>query len=55
MKSIFKSDKLYGYFMEQGVNLRPLGNTIYTLPPYVITNEQLQKIYDSIAAGLELF
>ena len=48
-------DKLYDYFMEQGVNLRPLGNTIYTLPPYVITNEQLQKIYDSIAAGLELF
>ncbi len=48
-------DRLYSYFMEQGVNLRPLGNTIYTLPPYVITNEQLQKIYDSIEAALELF
>lgn len=48
-------NRLYSFFMEQGVNLRPLGNTIYTLPPYVITNEQLQKIYDSIEAALELF
>ncbi len=48
-------DELYAYFMEQGVNLRPLGNTVYTLPPYVITNEELQKIYDVIETALELF
>jgi len=48
-------DKLYKYFMEQGVILRPLGNTIYTLPPYVITDEQLQKVYDSIRNVLETF
>ncbi len=48
-------DELYDYFMSQGVNLRPLGNTIYTLPPYVVTDEQLQKIYDSMEAVLELF
>ncbi|MDT0606570.1 adenosylmethionine--8-amino-7-oxononanoate transaminase [Croceitalea rosinachiae] len=41
-------DELYAFFMERGINLRPLGNTIYTLPPYVITNKQLKKIYDSI-------
>lgn len=48
-------DKLYQFFMERGVILRPLGNTIYVLPPYVITNGQLQKIYDTITELLETF
>jgi len=48
-------DMLYKRFMSQGVNLRPLGNTIYTLPPYVITDEQLKKIYDAIKDALEIF
>lgn len=46
-------DKLYNFFMERGVLLRPLGNTVYVLPPYVITNKQLQKIYETITAVLE--
>ena len=48
-------DRLYKHFMGQGVNLRPLGNTIYTLPPYVISDEQLTKVYDSIKDALEIF
>jgi len=46
-------DKLYDFFIEKGVLLRPLGNTVYVLPPYVISNDQLQKIYDTITAALE--
>jgi adenosylmethionine-8-amino-7-oxononanoate aminotransferase len=46
-------DELYQFFMSKGINLRPLGNTIYTLPPYVITNEQLAKIYEAIWELLE--
>lgn len=46
-------DLLYANFMERGVLLRPLGNTIYVLPPFVITNDQLQKIYDTITTVLE--
>ena len=46
-------DDLYYFFVERGVLLRPLGNTIYVLPPYVITNSELQKIYDTITASLE--
>ncbi|MGE5106534.1 MAG: adenosylmethionine--8-amino-7-oxononanoate transaminase [Sphingobacteriales bacterium] len=34
--------------MEQGVYIRPLGNSIYIMPPYCITHEQLQKVYDVI-------
>ncbi|MEM9078689.1 MAG: adenosylmethionine--8-amino-7-oxononanoate transaminase [Bacteroidota bacterium] len=47
-------DRLYRFFMNEGVNLRPLGNTVYTLPPYVISDEQLQKIYISIEKALEI-
>lgn len=45
-------DRLYHNFMEQGVFLRPLGNTIYLLPPYCITGAQLQQVYDSIRCVL---
>ena len=47
-------DTLYQFFMDQGVNLRPLGNTIYTLPPYVITDEQLLRVYSAIEGVLEV-
>lgn len=40
--------KIYPFFLERNILLRPLGNTIYVLPPYVITVEELRKIYDCI-------
>lgn len=43
-------DKLYKEFMDQGVFLRPLGNTIYTLPPYITGKESMQKIYNAMKA-----
>ncbi len=46
------TNQLYDHFMKNGVFLRPLGNTIYILPPFVITNEQLQKIYRTIESSL---
>lgn len=47
-------DFLYHNFIKRGVLLRPLGNTVYILPPYVITQAQLQKIYEVIDEVLEL-
>ncbi|MCX2718287.1 adenosylmethionine--8-amino-7-oxononanoate transaminase [Lentiprolixibacter aurantiacus] len=41
-------DILFRQFMDRGVFLRPLGNTIYLLPPYVIKDEQLQHVYQVI-------
>lgn len=32
--------------MAAGVYIRPLGNTVYIMPPYCITPEELQKVYD---------
>lgn len=37
--------KLYKYFLENQVLLRPLGNTIYVMPPYCIKEESLDKIF----------
>jgi adenosylmethionine-8-amino-7-oxononanoate aminotransferase len=48
-------DELYQFFMKRGVVLRPLGNTVYVLPPYVITDEQLEKIYAVIKSAIEHF
>lgn len=31
--------------LEKGVYIRPLGNTVYIMPPYCITNEELEKVY----------
>lgn len=32
--------------MNYGVYLRPLGNTVYIMPPYCITDAELQKVFD---------
>ncbi|MCD8024823.1 MAG: adenosylmethionine--8-amino-7-oxononanoate transaminase [Candidatus Gastranaerophilales bacterium] len=37
--------KLYRYFLENDVLLRPLGNTVYVMPPYCIKEESLDKIF----------
>ncbi|NNK19808.1 MAG: aminotransferase class III-fold pyridoxal phosphate-dependent enzyme, partial [Flavobacteriaceae bacterium] len=47
-------DRLYEYFMEKGVYLRPLGKTIYLLPPFIISDDQLDKVYSAVAGALEL-
>ena len=38
--------KVYSYGLENGVLLRPLGTTIYFMPPYIITNEEIDKMFD---------
>jgi len=48
-------DKLFKHFMDSGVFLRPLGNTIYILAPYITTKVQMQKIYNSIKEVLNSF
>ncbi len=45
--------KLYNFFIDRGVLLRPLGNVIYILPPYVITSAELNFIHDRIAEALD--
>lgn len=35
-------------FLERGILLRPLGNTLYFLPPYIVTDEQVHRVFDAI-------
>lgn len=39
--------------LDNGIYLRPLGNTVYIMPPYCITYEELHRVYDLILALLE--
>lgn len=47
-------NKLYNFFISRGVILRPVGNIVYILPPYIITNSQLQKVYTIIEEAIEI-
>jgi adenosylmethionine---8-amino-7-oxononanoate aminotransferase len=47
-------NKLYDFFIENGVILRPVGNIVYILPPYIITQTQLQKVYEVIEKALKI-
>ena len=47
-------NKLYNFFIENGMILRPVGNIVYILPPYVITDEQLEKVYQVVESALEI-
>ncbi len=43
---------LAAFALERGVLLRPLGDVIYVLPPYAITDAELGQVYDVIEAFL---
>ena len=46
--------KLYEFYLRKGVLLRPLGNVVYVLPPYVISPAELNFVYDVIEESLAL-
>ena len=41
--------KLLARFREAGILLRPLGNTVYVMPPYGISADDLERIWHTIA------
>ena len=43
---------IYPYFLERNILLRPLGNVLYVLPPYVITDGELAQVYEAIEGFL---
>jgi adenosylmethionine---8-amino-7-oxononanoate aminotransferase len=47
-------NKLYDFFIANGVILRPVGNIVYILPPFIITQTQLQKVYEVVEKALEI-
>jgi adenosylmethionine-8-amino-7-oxononanoate aminotransferase len=47
--------RLYDFFLERGVLLRPLGNTVYVMPPYCIEEDGLRLVYDAIGEAADAF
>jgi len=41
-------NQLNDYFLDMGILLRPLGNVLYIIPPYIITDLQLKTIFNAI-------
>lgn len=46
-----RRDELYRYFIDRQVLLRPLGNTLYLMPPYCVGDGDLAYVY-SVIEGL---
>jgi adenosylmethionine-8-amino-7-oxononanoate aminotransferase len=47
--------KLKAFFLERGLLLRPLGNTVYVMPPYCISAKDLRAVHEAIAEAAEVF
>ncbi len=46
--------RVYEYALSQGVLLRPLGNVIYFMPPYIITEDQINTLAKVAEAGINI-
>ncbi|BAV65112.1 adenosylmethionine--8-amino-7-oxononanoate transaminase [Sphingobium cloacae] len=47
--------RLRAFFQERGILLRPLGNTIYLMPPYCLDADQLDCVFAALAEAGERF
>jgi len=48
-----ESQALKGRFLAHGLNIRPLGPTVYLMPPYCITDAELSRAYAGLIEGLD--
>lgn len=46
--------RLLAHFRRRNVLVRPLGNTIYVMPPYCIGDADLDTVYDAVEEALDL-
>ncbi len=46
--------RLYNFFIERGIILRPVGNIVYILPPYIISDKQLNQIYTVVEEAINM-
>ncbi len=46
--------RVYLHGLQQGVLLRPLGNVVYFMPPYVVTEQEIDLLVDTALTGIAL-
>ncbi len=47
--------RMRSLFLDRGLLLRPLGNTIYAMPPYCSSSDQIDSIFDAIGEAADCF
>ena len=47
------SRKLRNWYLANGLNIRPIGSTVYLMPPYCITDAELDRAYAGMVEGLD--
>lgn len=47
------SRRYFSAALEQGALLRPMGNTVYFMPPYIVTEGEIAHLMDAAAAALQ--
>ncbi|MHA1164321.1 MAG: adenosylmethionine--8-amino-7-oxononanoate transaminase [Alphaproteobacteria bacterium] len=46
-------ERLRDWYLKNGLNIRPLGPTVYLMPPYCISDDELTRAYDGLFEGLD--
>jgi adenosylmethionine-8-amino-7-oxononanoate aminotransferase len=46
--------QVYQHAMSNGVLLRPIGNVVYFMPPYVINPDEIRQMAQVAMAGIDL-
>jgi adenosylmethionine-8-amino-7-oxononanoate aminotransferase len=46
--------RLRAFFLERGLLVRPLGNVVYVLPPYCLTSDELDRLYDAVDEAADI-
>ncbi|WP_294820760.1 adenosylmethionine--8-amino-7-oxononanoate transaminase [uncultured Flavobacterium sp.] len=46
-------NRLYGFFLKNGIILRPVGNVVYILPPYSMDDELLDSVYSVVKRAVD--
>lgn len=46
--------RIYRHALERGALIRPIGNVVYFMPPYVVTEEEIRFLAEVAAEGIEL-
>ncbi len=50
-----RAPQLLAHFRKRDLLVRPLGNTLYVMPPYCIDDQDLDLVYDAIIEAFERF
>ncbi|MBQ4809800.1 adenosylmethionine--8-amino-7-oxononanoate transaminase [Pseudoalteromonas luteoviolacea] len=53
LKEVVDVAKIQKFFIQKGLWIRPFGKLIYIMPPYITSNEDIEKLSDGIYQAIE--